>query len=281
MQVGILTSRMRDRSFEEVAKFAGKNGIKIMEVAAMKGGHLNVHDVVKDKGEAVKKILAANKTGISALACFCDVTAADAKARDENIDIVVTGIDAAKALGVGVVTALSGMARKDQIRSDTIKKEVPGAFKTIAAHAEKQGIKIALEPWWGTTLRNLDEWKLFFDLVPSKAVGLNFDPSHLYWQEIDIFAAIDEFGGRIYHTHAKDCEVKRHVVRRVGNQAERREAGWWRYTIPGFGGIRWGEYISALRGVGFDGALSIEHEDAKFDAEEGFLAGKKYLEQFV
>jgi len=280
MQIGILTSRMRDREFEEVAKFAGENGFAIMEVASMKKGHLDVHEVVRDKGKQVKALLKKHGTGISALACFCDVTAADTKARDEHIDIVVTGIDAAKALGVGVVTALSGMARTDEPRAETIKRECPGVFKTIGQHAEKQGVKIALEPWWGTTLRHLDEWKLFFDLVPSDAVGLNFDPSHLYWQEIDIFLAVDEFGDRIFHSHAKDCEVKAHVVQRVGTQADR-SAGWWRYTIPGFGGIRWGEYLSALRGVGFDGALSIEHEDGKFDAEEGFCAGRKYLAQFV
>lgn len=281
MQIGILTARMRDKSFEDVAKFAGANGFKVMEVASMKGGHINVHDVVKDKGAKVKEILAKHKTGISALACFGNVTAEDKKVRDENIDILVTGIDAAKALGVGAVTALTGMALPGKTRAQTIKSECPGVFKSICAHAEKQGVKIALEPWWGTTLRHLDEWKLFFDLVPSDAIGLNFDPSHLYWQGIDIFLAVDEFGKRIYHTHAKDCEVKAHLLRRVGNQAEWSESRWWRYTIPGFGGIRWGEYISALRGFGFNGALSIEHEDAKFDAEEGFIAGRKYLEQFV
>ncbi|MGC8804571.1 MAG: sugar phosphate isomerase/epimerase, partial [Candidatus Ratteibacteria bacterium] len=59
------------------------------------------------------------------------------------------------------------------------------------------------------------------------------------------------------------------------------ENGWWRYVIPGFGVIRWGEYISRLRKAGYNGVLSIEHEDSAVGLEEGFIIGKKHLSQFI
>ena len=65
--------------------------------------------------------------------------------------------------------------------------------------------------------------------------------------------------------------------RTVGNQG----SGWWRYVIPGLGRIQWGQYIAALRRNGYNGVISIEHEDDSLEREEGFLIGKKYLEQFI
>jgi len=115
-------------------------------------------------------------------------------------------------------------------------------------------------------------------VVPNANFGLNYDPSHLMWQEIDYIAGVDRYGKRIFHTHAKDTAVKEHLRRWVGNQDG---GGWWRYVIPGLGQVRWGEYISALKANGYDGVLSIEHEDGSVGREEGFLIGKKYLEQFL
>lgn len=56
--------------------------------------------------------------------------------------------------------------------------------------------------------------------------------------------------------------------------------GWWRYALPGFGDIKWGQYIGHLREVGYKGVLSIEHEDSTFGPEEGFRHGAHYLDQF-
>ena len=108
-------------------------------------------------------------------------------------------------------------------------------------------------------------------------LGLNFDPSHLYWLGIDYLAAVHEFASRIFHTHAKDTIIYREVLRNVGVQGR----GWWRYVIPGLGNIDWGEYIGTLRKVGYDGVLSIEHEDGSVGREEGFRLGVQHLSQFV
>jgi len=264
--------------FEQVCEFAGKSGFPLMEVACMPGTHIDSHAVLADEGEAVKGLLDAHGVGISALACFVDITDPDEQTRTENIDLLNTTIEAANVLGVDVVTCIPGKPLPGKTRNETITTVGADVLGPIAEKAEANSVKLAFEIWWATNVRNLDNWQTLFDTIPSMALGLNFDPSHLYWQGIDIYMAIDEFGDRIYHTHAKDCEVKEHVLRRVGNQEER---AWWRYVIPGFGAIDWGLYLSALRGVGYDGVLSIEHEDKFFEAEEGFLAAKKFLENYV
>ena len=82
--------------------------------------------------------------------------------------------------------------------------------------------------------------------------------------------------GRIFHTHAKDTLVDKAKRANVGVYGD----GWWRYVIPGFGNIDWGEYIAHLRVNGYDGVLSIEHEDGSQGREEGFMRGAWYLEQF-
>ena len=84
------------------------------------------------------------------------------------------------------------------------------------------------------------------------------------------------FPKRIFHTHAKDCLVDEGARAHMGIYAE----GWWRYAVPGFGNINWGEYTSHLRANGYKGVMSIEHEDAALGREKGFILGARYLEQF-
>jgi len=278
MHVGMLTARMRGKPFDEVVKFAGENGIRAMEVDSRPGGHLDPKAVLADGGAAVKRLLERHKVGISALAYFANMIEPDPKKREEAIAGMKQCIDAAKVLGVGVITTHAGFPMPGKDKYKTIEQDCPGVFKPIAQYAGERGVKLANEIWFATNLQNLEHFKLFFQVIPDPAIGLNYDPSHLYWQGIDLILGVDEFGKRIYHTHGKDCEVKQHVLRRVGSQDLR---GWWRYVIPGFGNIAWGEYIGALRRVGYDGVISIEHEDAAVGAELGFIKGKQYLELFM
>ena len=87
---------------------------------------------------------------------------------------------------------------------------------------------------------------------------------------------VARFSKRIFHTHAKDCLVdvqRRNYVGILGD-------GWWRYVIPGYGDIKWGEYIGNLREAGYRGVLSVEHEDNTFGPEDGFRHGANYLDRF-
>jgi sugar phosphate isomerase/epimerase len=116
-----------------------------------------------------------------------------------------------------------------------------------------------------------------FEVFPDEHMGLNYDPSHLDWQEIDYIDGVREFQKRIFHVHAKDGWVNPPRRARVGSNGD----GWWRYVLPGYGRIRWGEFLTTLRQVGYDGVISVEHEDDAFGPHEGFVKSVRYLRSLV
>lgn len=107
-------------------------------------------------------------------------------------------------------------------------------------------------------------------------VGVNLDPSNTFWQHIDPLAGVEELGEAIFHVHAKDTRLGPTQVARNGilDTKEHSPDGnrAWIYGVVGrgHGPDFWRALIGKLRSVGYDGALSIEHEDLSVDPEEGF-----------
>jgi sugar phosphate isomerase/epimerase len=269
----LLSARFKDTSFEDIAAFAGRAGF----------GRIEAHtrdvvpaEVLADDGAKVKKVLAENGVHLSALSVFRKYVFGtdDAEAYARELDETVR---AAEVLGVKVVCALLGFPAEGRDRLESIREFAPAIFEPLGAEAAKRGVSIAFENWWATSLQDLEHFAAVVELLPEN-VGFNFDPSHLYWQQIDYLSAVGEFAPRIFHTHAKDTAVDDAVLRRRGVLAGR---AWWRYCIPGFGRIDWGEYVGRLRLAGYDGVLSVEHEDGTFEAEEGFEKAIAHLSQFV
>ncbi len=278
MFVGILTGRFGGESLEYVAAFAGQYGFGGLEIGTGPGSkHIDTNTFGEKEAAALKELMEKRLLQITALAAYTDLTSGDAAERQRNIETVSKAIDIAALLGVDTVNTLAGLppAGKDKFR--TIEEDCAAVFPPLLEKAKSKGVRIAMENWYATNIQNLAHWTRLFEVVPHDNFGLNFDPSHLLWQDIDYIEAVDKFANRIFHSHAKDTEIKTHVKRIVGCQGE----GWWRYVIPGQGQVRWGEYIAALRRNGYNGVLSIEHEDDALESEEGFLIGKKYLEQFI
>ena len=121
-------------------------------------------------------------------------------------------------------------------------------------------------------------------IVPDPNFGLNLDPSHLIWQFIDYERAVYDFKDRIFHVHAKDMEVNRDGLYQHGVMAA--GIGWQIPRLPGLGEVRWDRFISALYAVGYDYALSIEHEDRQFEGSEdlvkrGFLLARNVLRPYL
>jgi len=275
MEIGLLTAPFGKESLENVVAFARDAGITALEVAAGPGsGQI---DAAAFDAAKVKKALDGSGIHLSSLAFYANILDPDAGRRAATQAHLGKVIDAAAALGVGVVCITAGMPLPGKNRLKTIEEDLPGALRPFLDQAGEKGIKLAFENWFATNIQNLNEWRRVFEVLPDAHLGLNFDPSHLVWQGIDHLAAVHEFASRIFHTHAKDVEINDFLLRRMGNQT----MGWWRYVIPGFGRISWGEYVGALRSVGYDGVLSIEHEDRAFGREAGFRAGATYLGQFV
>lgn len=278
MEIGILTAPFGGESFEQVLRFAGEAGFDALEVAAPPGSRqIDPATLTASGAEAIRERLERTGVRISSLAYYANILDPDRDRRAGILAHLGRAIDAAALLGVPVVCTLAGMPLPGMDRMKSIEEELPVALRPALDRAGEKGIKIAFENWFATNIQNLEHWARVFEVLPDAHLGLNFDPSHLVWQGIDHLAAVREFAPRIFHTHAKDVEIRQDRLRRVGCLA----GGWWRYVIPGFGAIRWGEYIGALRAIGYNDVLSIEHEDGAFSRDEGFRAGGKFLSQFI
>ncbi|MFB3881042.1 MAG: sugar phosphate isomerase/epimerase family protein [Armatimonadota bacterium] len=278
MEIGLLTAPLSSKPLDYVVNFAKANGFQALEVASGPGSkHLDTSALSKSDLAKAKDMLAKAGVRISSLAWYTNLLDPDEAKRKQLSSDMRKVIDAAAALGVEVVCTMAGMAMPGKSKMQTIEQDLPGVLKPLVDYAAGQSIKIAFENWYATNLQNLAHWQRVFEVVPAPNLGLNFDPSHLHWQGIDYLAAVDEFRARIFHTHAKDVEIKQHVLQRLGNQSD----GWWRYCIPGYGEINWGVYIARLKDSGYDGVLSIEHEDRAFGAEDGFIKGQRQLAQWV
>lgn len=278
MYIGFYTALFRNEPFERVVEFAKRAGFQALEVACGVGsGHIDVQHVLRTGGGKVRQLIESSGLQISALAMYGNTLNPDLAERRRFLLALHKAIDAAAILGVEVVCTLAGMPMPNKTKMQTIEEDAPKAFKRLCEHAAERGIKIALENWYATNLQSLRHWERFFEVVNYDNIGLNFDPSHLVWQDIDYMYAAERFSNRIFHVHAKDTAILWHRRRYLGNQ----EHGWWRYVIPGFGVIDWGQLIGLLRSNGYNGVLSIEHEDAALPREEGLIKGLAYLRQFV
>ncbi len=276
MYVGMLTAPMHSKDIFEVIEFAEMANIKGLEVATYPGSkHLDPIKIDKQKLKKVREKLESSSRIISSLAYY-DCGCTDSKRAKKVQEIAIKVIDLANALDVKVVCMLSGFPLKGMTKIQTIREYLPKWFTPVLKHARQKGIKIALENWYQTNLQGLDTFEEMFKAIPDENLGLNFDPSHLVHQGCDYLMAVKMFKERIFHTHAKDTYIDEDVKRKVGVYAE----GWWRYVLPGFGIVRWGEYISCLAHCGYDGVLSIEHEDLSQPLEEGFIKAGWFLESF-
>lgn len=275
IRVGMMTAPVSRGSLDEALDMAKRCGMSALEIMAGPGSSLlDPMNFSQADAEAVKQKLAERQLEISSLANYRNSTA---PGQTEDVQAVSKKmIDAAALLGVPTICMLTGLPHKGLSRIDTIKQVVPTVFRPIVDYAKEKGIHVAVENWFATCLQGIDTFDCLLETIPDENFGLNYDPSHLVHQELDIMIPVARYSKRIFHTHAKDCLVdvqRRNYVGILGD-------GWWRYVIPGYGDIKWGEYISKLRQVGYHGVLSVEHEDDTFGPEEGFRHGARYLAQF-
>ncbi|HEX3617803.1 MAG TPA: sugar phosphate isomerase/epimerase [Solirubrobacteraceae bacterium] len=154
--------------------------------------------------------------------------------------------------------------------------------------AGAHGVRIGLEMHPGFLVYN-PETLISLRQATGPELGANFDPSHLFWQGIDPVRAIRELAeaGALFHVHAKDTFVDRHNVERNGvldtktyDQVPRRA---WTFRTVGFGHgeAEWREIVSALRVAGYDGVISIEHEDILMSRDEGLERAVQTLRSVV
>ena len=159
-------------------------------------------------------------------------------------------------------------------------------WRKAAKFAEDHHAKIGVEMHPGMLIYNV-ETMLRMREACGPAMGCNFDPSHLFWNGVDPVAAIRKLGDAIVHVHAKDCYVDPYNVSVNGCNDHKKYTDIphrsWTFRTIGYGHDLkvWKDIISALRMIGYDHVISLEHEDGMMSFDEGVKKGLAALHEVV
>jgi sugar phosphate isomerase/epimerase len=304
VKLGLMTAALSELSLEELAGWAAAEGFQTLEIACWPKvtgdrrryagvSHIDVDALDKAAAARIRQMLHGHGLEISSLAYYPNNLDPEADVRAAAHDHLRKVILAAEMLGVGLVGTFIG---RDQTRSvDDNLAEVTRVWPDLVKFAGQHGVTIVIEncpmifssdEWPGG--KNLAYspaiWRRLFEIVKADNFGLNLDPSHLVWQFIDYERAVREFGPRIRHVHAKDMEIDRNGLFENGVMSA--GVGWQIPRLPGLGEIRWERFVAALYRVGYQGAISIEHEDRSFEGDvdlvkRGFLLARDVLRPLV
>ena len=310
MKLGVMNPVFGGYTFEEALKFLYDHDVHEMEIGA--GGypgdnHLKPEELIADdkKVEEFKALMAKYDITISALACHGNPLHPNKEIADKFHNDFKNAILAAEKLGVKTIIGFAGCPGDSETSKlpnwvtcawpeDYLEildwqwnEKVIPYWKEMGAFAAAHGIeKIAFEMHPGFVVYNPETLLKLREAV-GDIIGANFDPSHLFWQGIDPVEAIKALKGAIYHFHAKDTRIDE-ANTKVNGVLDTKNYGdilgrSWVFRTVGYGHNKqvWNDIISTLKAVGYDGAISIEHEDALMSAEEGLEKAIEFLKEVI
>jgi sugar phosphate isomerase/epimerase len=279
MKLGFLTACLPGESLADIAGWAGANGYQALEVAAWpdrpgrdwEATHIDVATLDRTRAMATNQLLADCGLELSALAYYENNLDADLAVREETHEHLRRCIDAAELLGVGLVGTFVGRDVTSSVRDNMASAEK--VFPPLVEYAAARGVRLVvencpMEGWHPDGYpANLAYSPELWTWMAGMGLYLNFDPSHLVWLGIDPVSALADHLDLVLHVQAKDAEVFAEARNRFGvfgqvvDKPSPWDSGWWRYRIPGLGEVDWHRVIDALRQGGYDGVVSVEHED--------------------
>ena len=312
MRLGVFTVLYRERPFEEALDRFVEMGLEAVEIGTGNypgDAHCHPDELLADpaKAKAFRRAVEDRGMIISGLSQHGNPIHPDPDFRERDRAVWSSTIRLAELLEVPVVMAFSGCpGDHDGARypnwvtcpwpEDFLKvlewqwNEVAIPYWIDAASfARTHGIaQIGFEMHPGFLVYNPETLLRLRSAVGSE-IGANLDPSHLFWQGIDAIEAIKILGAEdaIFHVHAKDTYIDEGNVRRNGildtkHYGQIRDRAWTFRTVGyGMGEKTWRDIVSALRTVGYDHVLSIEHEDLLLSIDEGLRRGIDVLTSII
>jgi sugar phosphate isomerase/epimerase len=319
MKLGVMSALFTGRPLEKVCQFLAEHGLDAIELPAGAYPGKGFFDAKKVLASAkeqdrIKGILREFGLTLSALSVHGNPIHPDKKIARDHHSAWETAVQLAPKLGTDIVITFSGCPG-GSVRDATpnwVTCPWPGDFLQILdyqwnkvlvpywaraiKYCAKFDVRTALEPHPGFCVYNshtmikLSRAAMKASGVKGKCrLGVNLDPSHLFWQGIDPVLAARDLGeaGLLFHVHAKDTQLDPHEGPRNGYLDTRpygqlNERAWnFRTCGEGHGHEFWKPFVSMLRRYGYDHVLSIEHEDALMSTEEGFVKAANFLHDCV
>jgi len=303
IQLGFVSAILPELRLEEVLAFANAEGFACVELMCWPKGkaerryagvtHVDVDGFDEAAAKRVLTLLDEHQVSISGLGYYPNPLAPDPAEAKVYVDHLRAVMRAARLLGVTRVNTFVG---RDWTKTvDAQWTRFLDTWRPLVAYAEEQGVRIGIEncpmlfsadEWPGgkNLATNPAVWRRMFADVPSASFGLNFDPSHFVWQQMDYLKPLREFRERIFHVHAKDARLDRERLDDVGIMATPLE--FHRPKLPGLGEVNWGRFFSVLTDTGYDGPVCVEVEDRAYEGslearQTALRQSLRYLRNFA
>jgi len=309
MKIGVMTALFGGRSLEQMLQYCKDVGLDAVEICAGNYPgmpHMNAAELLKDDKAAkkFKDTIESYGLSISALSCHGNPLHPDKAIAEEHHTNHKNAVLLARKLGVEVVIDFSGCPGDSDnakhpnwvtcpwpddfttvVNWQWEKKVIP-YWKKEGKFAADNGIKLAFEMHPGFCVYNTETMLRLRENCGGN-IGANFDPSHLFWQGMDPIVSLRALKDCIFHVHAKDCRVDpqnslRNGVLDTKSYGDEINRSWIFRTVGyGHGEDFWRNFVSELRLVGYDGVISIEHEDSLMSVDEGFKKAVAFLKNVI
>jgi sugar phosphate isomerase/epimerase len=311
MRVGVLTVLYHDLPLEQALDRITALGVHTVELATgnyVGNAHADPDELLGDAAalERLRSVLRTREVEISALSQHGNPLHPDPAVAQAHHDTWRKTLELAQRLEVATVVAFSGCPgdHPDARRPNWVTCPWPPDFtealewqweervipywRREAEHASAAGVTVGFEMHPGMVVYNPETLTRLREAV-GEVVGCNYDPSHLFWQGIDVVEAAKEIAraGALVHVHAKDTALDRGNVRRNGVLDAKPygrilDRSWSFRTVGyGHGEDLWRRLLSTLSALGYEGAISIEHEDPLMSVDEGLAKAVRLLDREI
>lgn len=307
MELGLYTDSLPEHSFEGALDVAARVGATAIEIATggqSRAPHLRLDDLLADAGRRAAFQDAFTSRGLRIAALNCSAWPLHPAVGDRHVAVIRSTIRLAGELGVTKLVTMSGSPGDGPTGSavnfvwypwpeesmallDRQWDEAIALWRDLAVEATAAGIEsFAFELHPLHLVYNVPTFERMRDAV-GPVIGVNLDPSHLFWQGMDPIAVVRALGSAVRHVHLKDTQVIADQVAIAGVLDQRTftdpAARAWVFRSAGSIHDRdwWAAFVRALRDVGYDDALSIENEDATLPAEASVEAAARFMQPII
>ena len=302
MKLGFLTAPFPETPLMDVADWAVGTGFEVLEIACWPRAtgptrryagtsHIDVATLTAERARDIRGEIEAKGLSISGLGFYPNPLHPDPAHREQVIGHLKLVIDAAEKMDIPLVNTFMG--GDSALNQDQNWERALEIWPDIVRYAQDHGRKITLENC--PMLFSHDEWPGGNNIATTPrmwrrileqwggTIGLNFDPSHLVLQMIDIRRFLVEFAPHILHFQAKDLLIDEDGLYERGVFAM--GIGWQIPRIPGLGQVDWRVVFGELYRGGYEGDCIIEHEDRRFEGtddkvKQGFLIARDVLRPY-